>query len=53
MPFSSLWLKVNRQDVPTNAIWLAVSVAFCMALTVREHDEPLNLELSMCYVWKN
>ncbi|KAF3792360.1 Amino-acid permease BAT1-like protein [Nymphaea thermarum] len=33
MPFSSLWLKVNRQDVPTNAIWLAVSVAFCMALT--------------------
>ncbi|XP_031499338.1 amino-acid permease BAT1 homolog [Nymphaea colorata] len=33
VPFSSLWLKVNRQEVPTNAIWLAVSVAFCMALT--------------------
>ncbi|KAL4178981.1 hypothetical protein AMTRI_Chr13g117850 [Amborella trichopoda] len=32
MPFSSLWHKVNKQDVPINAVWLSVVMSFCMAL---------------------
>lgn len=34
MPFSSLWHKVNKQDVPIYAVWLSVFISFCMALTV-------------------
>lgn len=34
MPFSSVWHKVNRQDVPINAVWLSAFVALCMALPV-------------------
>ncbi|CAK8573989.1 unnamed protein product [Lathyrus sativus] len=33
MPFSSLWHKVNKQDVPIYAVWLSVIISFCMALT--------------------
>ncbi|KAK6921690.1 Amino acid/polyamine transporter I [Dillenia turbinata] len=33
MPFSSFWHKVNRQEVPINAVWLSVFISFCMALT--------------------
>ncbi|XP_050221777.1 amino-acid permease BAT1 isoform X2 [Mercurialis annua] len=33
MPFSSLWHKVNNQDVPIYAVWLGAFVSFCMALT--------------------
>ncbi|KAK1301762.1 hypothetical protein QJS10_CPB12g00282 [Acorus calamus] len=33
MPFSPLWHKVNKQDVPINAVWLSVFISFCMALT--------------------
>ncbi|KAL8150716.1 hypothetical protein V2J09_020524 [Rumex salicifolius] len=33
MPFSRLWHRVNEQEVPINAVWLSVVVAFCMALT--------------------
>ncbi|CAN6469954.1 unnamed protein product [Victoria cruziana] len=33
MPFSSLWHKVNKQEVPINAVWLSVFISFCMALT--------------------
>ncbi|XP_062109453.1 amino-acid permease BAT1 homolog [Humulus lupulus] len=33
MPFSSLWHKVNKQEVPINAVWLSASISFCMALT--------------------
>ncbi|XP_027189218.1 amino-acid permease BAT1 homolog isoform X3 [Cicer arietinum] len=33
MPFSSLWHKVNKQDVPIYAVWLSVFMSFCMALT--------------------
>ncbi|KAK4263856.1 hypothetical protein QN277_029216 [Acacia crassicarpa] len=33
MPFSSLWHKVNKQDVPINAVWLSAFISFCMALT--------------------
>lgn len=34
MPFSLLWHKVNKQEVPVNAVWLSAAIAFCMALTV-------------------
>ncbi|XP_062110018.1 amino-acid permease BAT1 homolog isoform X2 [Humulus lupulus] len=33
MPFSSLWHKVNKHEVPINAVWLSVFISFCMALT--------------------
>eukprot|EP00258_Populus_trichocarpa_P047329 XP_024463348.1 amino-acid permease BAT1 homolog isoform X1 [Populus trichocarpa] len=33
MPLSSLWHKVNNQEVPINAVWLSVVISFCMALT--------------------
>ncbi|MED6221197.1 Mitochondrial branched-chain amino acid (BCAA) aminotransferase [Stylosanthes scabra] len=33
MPLSSLWRKVNKQEVPINAVWLSVFISFCMALT--------------------
>ncbi|XXG42852.1 hypothetical protein AAC387_Pa01g3026 [Persea americana] len=33
MPGSSLWHKVNKQEVPINAVWLSASISFCMALT--------------------
>uniref|UniRef100_A0A2P2KQG7 Amino-acid permease BAT1 homolog n=1 Tax=Rhizophora mucronata TaxID=61149 RepID=A0A2P2KQG7_RHIMU len=34
MPLSSVWHRVNRQEVPINAVWLSASISFCMALTV-------------------
>jgi amino acid transporter len=34
MPFSSVWHRVNKQEVPINAVWLSVSVALVMALPV-------------------
>ncbi|XP_042482727.1 amino-acid permease BAT1 homolog [Macadamia integrifolia] len=33
MPFSSLWHKVNKHEVPINAVWLSAFISFCMALT--------------------
>ncbi|XP_059452028.1 amino-acid permease BAT1 homolog isoform X2 [Corylus avellana] len=33
MPFSPVWHKVNKQEVPINAVWLSAFVSFCMALT--------------------
>ncbi|XP_044494433.1 amino-acid permease BAT1-like isoform X2 [Mangifera indica] len=33
MPFSSVWHKVNKQEVPINAVWLSAVISFCMALT--------------------
>ncbi|KAL2324144.1 hypothetical protein Fmac_023202 [Flemingia macrophylla] len=33
MPLSSLWHKVNQQEVPIYAVWLSVFISFCMALT--------------------
>ncbi|CAO2170581.1 unnamed protein product, partial [Urochloa humidicola] len=41
MPFSSVWHKVNNQEVPINAVWLSVSVALCMALpSLGSHQSP-------------
>ncbi|CAL4959490.1 unnamed protein product [Urochloa decumbens] len=33
MPFSRVWHRVNKQEVPLNVVWLSVAVAFVMALT--------------------
>ncbi|KAL5761207.1 hypothetical protein ACOSQ2_020045 [Xanthoceras sorbifolium] len=33
MPFSSVWHKVNKQEVPVNAVWFSTFISFCMALT--------------------
>ncbi|KAH6802074.1 bidirectional amino acid transporter 1 [Perilla frutescens var. frutescens] len=33
MPFSKFWHKVNKYEVPLNAVWLSAFIAFCMALT--------------------
>ncbi|KAJ1274063.1 hypothetical protein BS78_05G034500 [Paspalum vaginatum] len=32
MPFSSVWHKVNKHEVPINAVWLSAFVSLCMAL---------------------
>jgi hypothetical protein len=34
MPLSRVWYRVNKHEVPLNVVWLAVAVAFFMALTV-------------------
>jgi L-asparagine transporter-like permease len=39
MPLSSLWHKVNKQEVPVNAVWLSVLISFCMALPVRIYHQ--------------
>lgn len=33
MPFSRVWYRVNKHEVPLNVVWLSVVVAFVMALT--------------------
>lgn len=33
MPYSSFWHKVNKHEVPLNAVWTSAFIAFCMALT--------------------
>lgn len=33
MPLSSLWHRVNKHEVPINAVWLSAFISFCMALT--------------------
>ncbi|CAO1943001.1 unnamed protein product [Urochloa humidicola] len=33
MPFSQVWYRVNKQEVPFNVVWLSVAVALIMALT--------------------
>ncbi|CAN4121765.1 unnamed protein product [Withania somnifera] len=33
MPYSLFWHKVNKQEVPLNAVWMSAFIAFCMALT--------------------
>lgn len=33
MPFSEFWHKVNKHEVPLNAVWLSAGISFCMALT--------------------
>ncbi|XP_050372445.1 amino-acid permease BAT1 homolog isoform X2 [Argentina anserina] len=33
MPFSPFWHKVNKHEVPINAVWLSALISFCMALT--------------------
>ncbi|KAJ3694091.1 hypothetical protein LUZ60_009571 [Juncus effusus] len=33
LPFSKVFHKINKQEVPVNAVWLAVFIAFCIDLT--------------------
>jgi len=33
MPLSEFWHKVNKHEVPLNAVWLSAGISFCMALT--------------------
>uniref|UniRef100_M8CPF1 Putative amino-acid permease n=1 Tax=Aegilops tauschii TaxID=37682 RepID=M8CPF1_AEGTA len=33
MPYSNVWHRVSRHEVPLNMVWLSVAVAFAMALT--------------------
>ncbi|KNA09039.1 hypothetical protein SOVF_157070 [Spinacia oleracea] len=33
MPMSSVWQKVNKQEIPINAVWMSAFISFCMALT--------------------
>ncbi|XP_020168045.1 amino-acid permease BAT1 homolog [Aegilops tauschii subsp. strangulata] len=33
MPLSRVWLRVSKNEVPLNVVWLSVVVAFVMALT--------------------
>ncbi|KAI3924735.1 hypothetical protein MKW92_006028 [Papaver armeniacum] len=33
MPYSSVWHKLNKNEVPVNAVWLSVAISFVMALT--------------------
>ncbi|XP_040383479.1 amino-acid permease BAT1 homolog isoform X2 [Oryza brachyantha] len=35
MPLSSVWHKVNEQQVPINAVWLSAFISVCMALPPR------------------
>uniref|UniRef100_A0A0D3ER21 Amino acid permease n=1 Tax=Oryza barthii TaxID=65489 RepID=A0A0D3ER21_9ORYZ len=32
MPLSSVWHKVNKHEVPINAVWLSALISLCMAL---------------------
>ena len=34
LPFSHVWHKVNKYDVPMNAVWLSCFIAFIMVLPV-------------------
>jgi amino acid transporter len=34
MPLSSVWHKVNKHEVPINAVWLSALISLCMALPV-------------------
>ncbi|KAI9088567.1 hypothetical protein K1719_029681 [Acacia pycnantha] len=50
MPFSSLWHKVNKQDVPINAVWLSAFMSFCMALTSLGSTVAFNAMVSIATV---
>jgi amino acid transporter len=36
MPLSSVWHKVNKHEVPINAVWLSTFISLCMALPVND-----------------
>ena len=46
MPFSRVWHRVNRHEVPFNAVWFSVAVAFVIALPVLA---SVHLQLSVNY----
>lgn len=54
VPFSHVWYKVNKQEVPLNVVWLSVSVAFAMALTVRaspHHLSATSIQSKRLYIY--
>jgi amino acid transporter len=40
MPLSSVWHKVNKNEVPINAVWLSAFISLCMALPVNDYFAP-------------
>jgi amino acid transporter len=40
MPLSSVWHKVNKNEVPINAVWLSAFISLCMALPVNDYLAP-------------
>ena len=50
MPFSHVWYRVNKQEVPFNVVWLSVAVALVMALTVRARPALISEELQVVAV---
>ncbi|KAI9088599.1 hypothetical protein K1719_029713 [Acacia pycnantha] len=50
MPFSSLWHKVNKQDVPIYAVWLSAFISFCMALTSLGSTVAFNAMVSIATI---
>jgi amino acid transporter len=50
MPFSSVWHKVNGQEVPINAVWLSAFIALCMALPVCSfHMHVMSVRTCHCH----
>ncbi|XP_022150570.1 amino-acid permease BAT1 homolog [Momordica charantia] len=50
MPFSSLWHKVNQNEVPINAVWLSAFISFCMALTSLGSTVAFNAMVSIATI---
>ena len=47
MPFSQVWQRVSKNEVPLNVVWLSVAVAFVMALTVRNVSPAISNHASL------
>ncbi|KAK3162989.1 hypothetical protein QOZ80_1BG0096240 [Eleusine coracana subsp. coracana] len=50
MPFSHVWYRVNKQEVPLNSVWLSAAVAFVMALTSLGSQVAFQAMLSICTI---
>jgi hypothetical protein len=48
LPFSHVWYKVNKYDVPMNAVWLSCFIAFIMVLPV---SVPWSMSLHNSFDW--
>lgn len=50
MPYSSFWHKVNKHEVPINAVWLSAFISFCMALTSLGSTVAFNAMVSIATI---
>ncbi|TVU48056.1 hypothetical protein EJB05_07678, partial [Eragrostis curvula] len=50
MPFSRVWYRVNKQEVPLNVVWLSVAMAFIMALTSLGSEVAFQAMLSIATI---